>query len=41
MIDTWLIMLTVLLLSSLLLVCYPCRSTLKADHLLVQPGALR
>jgi hypothetical protein len=69
-IDTWLIMLTVLLLSSLLfrglmslrfstayaimvlgvfalivlillLFCYPCRYTLKADHLLIQSGALR
>jgi hypothetical protein len=69
-IDTWLIMLTVLLLSSLLfrglmslrfsvtyaamvlgvfalivlillLFCYPCRYTLKGDHLLIQSGALR
>lgn len=69
-IDAWLIMLTVLLLSSmlfrglmslrfsvayaimvlavfgfsvliLLLFCYPCRYTLKIDHLLIQMGALR
>lgn len=69
-IDTWLIMLSGLLLSALLfrglmslrfstayaimvlgvfafivlvllLFCYPCRYTLKADHLLIQSGALR
>lgn len=69
-IDTWLLALTGLVLSSLLirglislrfnttyalmvlgtfafvvlillLVCYPCRYTLEADHLLIQSGALR